>query len=203
MGIGKTFLTSKVIDHVITLAKRRKDEGFAFFYCNRNEEERRNPLSVLRSIVRQLSTAPCKSEQLRTRLRELYREMKEKGSDLTFAVCKEQLLESVNLYSRTTLVLDALDECEPNSRAELMKTLETLLYDPRQSVKVFVSSRPDRDIRARFIDRPNLEIQATYNENDIRKYVNEEIIKHQSWKYMPQLLKGDIVQVLLDHSEVM
>ena len=54
-GAGKTFLTSKVIDHVqCKLQASPSHEGFAFFYCNRNEPERRQPLSVLRSYVRQL-----------------------------------------------------------------------------------------------------------------------------------------------------
>lgn len=56
-GTGKTFLTLKVIDDIqATLEKQPNEEGFAFFYCNRNEAARRDPLSVLSAFVRQLST---------------------------------------------------------------------------------------------------------------------------------------------------
>ncbi|RYP17500.1 hypothetical protein DL765_004464 [Monosporascus sp. GIB2] len=203
-GAGKTFLTSKVIDHVQSLLKSsRNEEGFAFFYCNRNEEERRKPLMVLRSYVRQLSTTAKYPEEMRKKLQELWSEKRLNGSDLGLEDCREQLLESVNLYPRTILVLDALDECEPDSRGELVKTVEILLSKSRRPLKVFISSRPDRDIRNRFLDRPNIEIQATHNEKDIQKFVNEEIIKHGAWKDMSPPLKDEIIRVLLTRSQGM
>ncbi|KAJ5512855.1 hypothetical protein N7463_002407 [Penicillium fimorum] len=57
IGAGKTFLTSKVIDHVQDLLKVSLNHaGFAYFYCKDDEDNRRNPLCVLQSYVRQLST---------------------------------------------------------------------------------------------------------------------------------------------------
>ncbi|KAH0524336.1 hypothetical protein TsFJ059_006864, partial [Trichoderma semiorbis] len=56
VGTGKTYLTSRVIDHVKqTLETMPHDEGFAFFYCNRSGPLMLDPLVVLRSFVRQLS----------------------------------------------------------------------------------------------------------------------------------------------------
>ncbi|RYP57916.1 hypothetical protein DL770_010551 [Monosporascus sp. CRB-9-2] len=203
-GAGKTFLTSKVIDHVQSLLKSsRNDEGFAFFYCNRNEEERRKPLMILRSYVRQLSTTAKYPEEMHKKLQELWSEKRLRGSDLGLEDCREQLFELVNLYPRTTLVLDALDECEPDPRGELVKTIEILLSKSRRPLKIFISSRPDRDIRNRFLDRPNIEIQATHNEKDIQKFVNEEIIKHGAWKDMSLPLKDEIIRVLRARSQGM
>ncbi|KAK3933812.1 hypothetical protein QBC46DRAFT_326021 [Diplogelasinospora grovesii] len=202
-GAGKTFLTSKVIDHVQSLLKTSNNEGFAFFYCNRNEEERRKPDSILRSYVRQLSTAARHPGDMRKRLRDLCRETREKGSDLDVDTCKEQLLESVNLYPKTTLVLDALDECEPDSRGRLVDTIEFLLARSERPLKVFISSRPDTDIRYQFKSRPNIEVQATDNQADIKKFVNEEIAKHRRWGEMSPPLQEEIVRVLLDRSQGM
>lgn len=201
-GAGKTFLTSKIVDHIQGLCEA-SNEAFAFFYCNRNEEERRQPLSVLRSYVRQLSTRASSPGAIRTKLRDLYREMKLKGSDLSFDTCREQLLESVNLYPKTTLVLDALDECEPTSRHRLVDMIDFLLANTRKPLKIFISSRPDADIRDRFLSRPHIEIQATDNQDDIEKFVNEEIIKHRRWNKMSLSLRGDMVKTLLDHSDGM
>ncbi|KAI8213675.1 hypothetical protein K4K54_001049 [Colletotrichum sp. SAR 10_86] len=53
-GAGKTFLTSRVVDFVVENAKR--NEAVAFFYCKRDEENRRNPQDIFRSILRQLSS---------------------------------------------------------------------------------------------------------------------------------------------------
>ncbi|OCL11473.1 hypothetical protein AOQ84DRAFT_386815, partial [Glonium stellatum] len=203
-GTGKTFLTSKVIDHVQdSLQSSPNHEGFAYFYCNRNEEERREPLSVLRSYVRQLSTATRNPGDIRKRLRDLCRDARLKGSVLSLGMCKQQLLESVNLYQKTTLVLDALDECEPHSRRELIETIEFVLSRSERPLKVFISSRPDGDIRDRFLSRPNVEIQATHNQGDIEKFVSQEIVKHRRWKKISLSLQERIVKTLLDRSDGM
>lgn len=193
-----------VVDHVRGVLQRSPNhEGLAYFYCNRNEKERREPLSVLQSYVRQLSTNTRDSGKVQTRLRDLCNEMRSNGSDLRFDVCKQQLLQSINLYPKTTLVLDALDECEPESRGELIDTLELLVSQSERPLKVFISSRPDADIRARFLSQPNIEIQADDNQNDIEKFVNEKIVKHLYWATMSDALRNDISKTLLQKAQGM
>jgi hypothetical protein len=77
---------------------------------------------------------------MRKKLRALWRETTLRGSDFGFEACREQLLESVNLYLRTTLVLDALDECDPGSRDRPVETIELLLSSFKSSLRVFISS---------------------------------------------------------------
>ncbi|KAI0547823.1 hypothetical protein F4679DRAFT_552833 [Xylaria curta] len=203
-GAGKTFLTSKVVDHIQAQVERSPNqEGFAFFYCNRDEEERRKPLCVLQSYVRQLSTTIKNPRCIRKQLQDFCRETRSKGSDFGFSDCKKQLLESINLYSQTTVVLDALDECEPDSRRQIFETVKYLLTESENPLKVFISSRPDRDIRREFLRQPSVEIQATDNEEDIQKFVNAEIIKHDNWKGMSLDLQKTIVEVLFTRSRGM
>ncbi|KAE8440485.1 hypothetical protein EG329_007429 [Mollisiaceae sp. DMI_Dod_QoI] len=207
-GAGKTFLTSRVIDHIqgrleSSPNQEGNPEGFAFFYCNRNEEERRKPLSVLRSYTRQLSITAGHLGEMHKKLRDLWRETILTGSDFGFNACREQLLESVNLYPRTTLILDALDECDPDSRDRLVEIIELLLSSSKSLLRVFISSRPDADIRDRFLSRPNIKIQATNNQDDIKKFVNEEIVKHRRWNKISAQLRDDVVKTILARSEGM
>ncbi len=77
-----------VIDHVQDVLTRTPNhEGFALFYCNRNEEARRKPLSVLQSCLRQLSTFERNPERIQTKLRKLCNETEANGSDLSFGTC--------------------------------------------------------------------------------------------------------------------
>ncbi|KAI1347743.1 hypothetical protein F5Y01DRAFT_318385 [Xylaria sp. FL0043] len=203
-GTGKTFLTSKVIDHRCNaLESSPTQEGFAFFYCDRNEEERRQPLSILQSYVRQLSTTVKSPNYIRKQLQDCCQKARANGSDLGFEACKEQLLESIYLYSQTTLVLDALDECEPKSRGQVVEVVEYLISRSGNGLKVFISSRPDRDIRDRFSKTPNIEIQATDNEEDIQEFVREKIVQHGNWQGMSQNLQDDIIQTLFTRSQGM
>jgi hypothetical protein len=137
------------------------------------------------------------------KLRALWRETTLRALDFGFEACREQLLESVNLYPRTTLVLDALDECDPGSRNRLVEMIKLLLSSSKSLLRVFISSRPNADIRDRFISRPNIEIQATNNQEDIKKFVNEEIIKHRRWNKISAQLREDVVETLLAQSEGM
>ena len=75
--------------------------------------------------------------------------------------------------------------------------MEFLLSTSEKPLRVFISSRPDRDIRSRFLDKPNIEIEARHNKNDIRKFVEEEVVKHEGWIDMAASLREEIVRVAI------
>ncbi|CAI7611281.1 unnamed protein product [Penicillium crustosum] len=203
MGAGKTYLTSKVIDHVQGLLKSSSpDAGFAYFYCNRNEDERRDPLCILQSYVRQLSTAVGSTGHIRKRLQVVSDEARRQGSHLGLEACKTQLLESVNGYSQTTIILDALDECYEHSRWQLIDVIRELVSKSDRPLKVFISSRPDEDIKTQFSGK-NIEIYAINNQDDIEKFVNAEIDKPRHWGPISQSLRSDIVRTLREGSQGM
>jgi hypothetical protein len=49
----------------------------------------------------------------------------------------------LNIYARSTLVIYGLDECNPDSRYELVEALTSLLSDAEKPVKIFVLNRPE------------------------------------------------------------
>lgn len=158
---------------------------------------------MLRSFVRQLSTIANDEDSIQKCLRQLHIQTRLKGSDLSLDVCKGLLLEFVNLYPKTTLVLDALDECNKYTRGTLIEAFDFLLDNASRPVKIFVSSRPDGDIKEKFKDRANIQIQATDNQNDIATFVDNEITKHRRWKKLSPQLREEIVKTLLKRSQGM
>jgi ankyrin repeat domain-containing protein 50 len=140
---------------------------------------------------------------MRKQLQSICQVTRLKGSHLDWEVCKQQLLESVNLYSNTTIVLDALDECEKSSRYRLIEAFDFVISQSKRPVRVFISSRPDRDIRRQFQTKRNIEILAKDNSEDIKKFVQKEIVKHEEWHDLSQSLKDEIVKKLFDQSQGM
>lgn len=140
---------------------------------------------------------------MQIKLRKLYKEVREEGSDLRFKACKQQLLESLNLYPKTTLVLDALDECDSDSRDQLMEVIDFLLSESKRPLKLFISSRPNEDIRVQFLTRPNIEIQAKDNGDDVKKFINERIAKSKILESMSASLREDIIKTLFNRSQGM
>jgi hypothetical protein len=203
-GSGKTYLTSRVIDEIQdSLQSNPNHEGLAFFYCNRNETERQAPLSVLRSFVRQLSTITSDDDSIHKNLRQFYIQTRLKASELGVNSCKDLLLEFVNLYPKTTLILDALDECDSRKRGILLETFDYILDHALRPIKIFISSRPDGDIKERFKGRANIQIQATDNHDDIATFVESEITKHPRWKKISRELQKEIVETLQERSQGM
>ena len=203
-GTGKTYLASRIIDEIRNaLTNNTNNEGLAFFYCNRNETERQTSLSVLRSFVRQLSTTVNDDLSIQTCIRQYYIQSRLKASEPTMNDCKVLLRELVDSYPKTTLILDALDECEKHNRRELIEFFDYLLCHASKPVKIFISSRPDGDIRERFKDRANIEIRAIDNDDDISKFVVSEVIQHSRWTKMRPELQRDITKTLQEHSQGM
>jgi hypothetical protein len=158
---------------------------------------------VLRAFVRQLSSTASEKHSIQKRLQEYYNECRLKASGPTMGDCKKLLLELVNIYPRTTLILDALDECEKHKRLELIEILDHLLDKASNPVKIFISSRPDGDIKERLKDRANIGINANDNQDDISRFVSSEIIKHRRWGIMSADLKSQIVKTLQQQSQGM
>lgn len=111
-------------------------------------------------------------------------------------------MESVNEYSQTVIVLDALDECDDYSRWQLTDVIKGLVSESKRSVKVFISSRPENYINTQFSGK-NITIQAINNQGDIEKFVNAEIDKPRKWGPISTDLRKSIVQVLCRNSQGM
>ena len=149
-------------------------EALAYFYCDRNQADRQSPEQVMRSFVRQLST-PRDSDMIPTCIDKCYSGKERPGfasSSLTFQECSALVRELVAMYTKVTLILDALDECDRSTRHDLVNEIDDLVSRSASCVvKVFISSRPDRDIQHRFRVGPNVCIRATDNGEDIRKFI--------------------------------
>ena len=94
---------------------------------------------------------------------------------LHFEESQTILASLLQVYPQTTLVVDALDECNRNTRSAFIKSLEKLVDESKNPIKILISSRRDRDIKHRFEVGPNLEIRAIDNRGDIEMFVDHEM----------------------------
>ncbi|KAJ5198783.1 uncharacterized protein N7498_007900 [Penicillium cinerascens] len=134
-GVGKTYLTSRVVDLIKDqMEDLPRNEGSAFFYCNRNEKNRRDSLSIINSYA------------------------EESGTTLSFDACQEQILALLNLYTKSTLVIEGFDECDQGSRDKLIETFNSLLAESNNTLKIYIASRPDPDIQAQIQQEQRISI---------------------------------------------
>ncbi|KAL6822770.1 hypothetical protein J3E69DRAFT_367448 [Trichoderma sp. SZMC 28015] len=175
IGTGKTYLTSRVIDHVKqTLETSSHDEGFAFFYCKRSVTLLLDPLIVLRSFVRQLSYKAYHYDRIQTSVIRKCELAKQEGRELSYKDCKELILISLNLYPKTTLILDALDESD-TSTYNLAEIFIELMKKATKPVKVFISSRPDREYFKVFEDKHMITVNSDNQQGDIERFLHKTL----------------------------
>ena len=151
---------STVVDDLTkSFAQQSNDEVLAYFYCDRNQPNRQDPALIMSSFVRQLSRVKS-SNTIQHPIFQKYEKEQENGFALRGLKIEESfnlLLQLIESYPQTTLVVDALDECNKETRASFMEKLNTLVSGKSSNlVKIFISSRPDLDIKHRFSDESNM-----------------------------------------------
>ncbi|KAI0449027.1 hypothetical protein F5B21DRAFT_495696 [Xylaria acuta] len=194
MGAGKSILASNVVDRYWvedTSQCELIDEGFAFFYYSKNDQELKgDPVAhILGSFLRQLATVPHYPKQVYTGLIELRRHMDEKKVTFDAKRCKETLSQLVDRLPRTFILLDGLDEFEkPEDVEEIVRFFIRLVENSERPVKVFISSREETYISHELLEAKQTLAQITiYDENqpDIKEFVQkrtEEIGCRWGWE---------------------
>lgn len=189
---------SKIIDR----AKPESNQhSRAYFYCNYKEAGRRNPASILRSLVKQLCQGSPEGNFPQPVL-SIYEKRKNDGnlkSFLSVGECKQLLIKLSSGFLRTTILIDALDECDKDTREVLFDVLENLVSDSSPEhypIKVFVTSRNDGDLQRRLGNSPNIYIQERDNSADINLYITSEV---ESCITKGRLLDGKVDDDLKEH----
>lgn len=190
----------------------------AYFYCSRNtaEPERANPEEVLRSVLEQVSSNTA-NLPIRKPVVEVYKNLKKDNRGLPpqerlgLDETTEVLLEILQI-DPFYVVIDALDECNPNERFNLIESLKTIIDESANVVKVFISSRRDYDIVSQLEESPCISIQPSHISKDIEDYVKKEvseaiekkkIVKGKLMLKEKKEIEQKITQVLIEGSQGM
>lgn len=163
--------------------KNRKSSApvaLAYFYCRRNnsEHDRQAPEAILRAIVKQLAQ-PKAGSPLQTTVVNEYKRRGEDGFSeglLQLETSQDIILALSRVYPETIIVLDALDECDPQKRDKLIESLQVIKEESNNLVKIFISSRDDDDIVYQLLDTASdVRIRASDNSADIELFVRTEV----------------------------
>lgn len=182
----------------------------AYFYCNRAEQNRRDPESILNALVQQLAQT-FEDDRLLKPVADVYKMRETKGqksSRPSVAESQELLGQLTDIYPRTTICIDALDEVENRMRMRLLKALKYIVERSKSLVKIFATTRMDIDILRQFEMFPRIELQPDDNVTDINQYVKTNVrsaIKEARLLdgNVPHALEVEICEVLFQRSKGM
>ena len=176
-GIGKTMLSTFLVD--ILEEKVRKSSGklFAFFFCDDKVQGQKSPAALLRSLIWQLLL------QKNDLYKHVQQDYKLHGKDTCFKEVSSlsRMLESMiqdPVAGEVFILIDALDECDPCSRDGLLAGVHDLFgtssaTDTRM-FKFVITCRPEiPDIEAelRFVSS-TLRMDSAAVNTDLDDYIN-------------------------------
>ncbi len=94
---------------------------------------------------------------------------------VTSSECVKLMIQLASQRTITTIVIDALDECDLSSRAELLEALDQVVEESVGLIKILISSRNDRAITSHLEGFPNITINVNDNHTDIARFVEHEV----------------------------
>ena len=186
-----------MIDHLSALYELSANTGLTFIYCN--YKETRATTTYIKLAVKQICR---RMEHLPHQLQESYKKHYKNDSQPTIEELGSIFLAIALQFNSIFLVLDALDECTLDQRAELCTFFSDLVESnvhstggplrstttfsfgspkptstSRGVVKLFVTSRKEPDIARAFLLKsfPTIEIEAANVDSDIAVYTKAQI----------------------------
>ena len=201
-GIGKTMISSFLVEELTNLFKRSPKMILAYFFCDDKYQDRRTATAILRGLLLQIlrqrpilfkhiqSVFDMSRDNLFTNFHALWR---------VFV----SIVQDPEAYEICCLI-DALDECEHVSRQLFLNDFVRLFCDQqseRTFVKFIITSRRLHDIEALFRISPhtqNLHIDSSQVNCDLQKFINVKVDELSTMKGYKSGLKEKIRCALID-----
>jgi hypothetical protein len=175
-GAGKTIITSIVVDHLHTRFRNEPTIGIAYLYCNFREQHEQNPidlfLNLLKQLVQQRLSTPKSVENL-------YTHHKDKRTRPLFDETSKVLHSVIADYSRTFIIVDALDECQVSDGTRRKFLSEIFNLQTKSKVNFFATSRFILQIEKEFEESTIVEIRAS--DEDVRRYLDGHMFQLPSF----------------------
>lgn len=170
-GIGKSVVCSSAIEQIFDNEKTEgKDQvGLVFFYFSFNDKSKQSDLSMLRTILSQLSAQHSDGQK---ELEQLYDRFKD------VQLSKDHLIDClrclVQKFNHVYIILDAIDEIPSQfGREQMLTTLNTLRKWSHSELHIMVTSRDEPEICDGLLVDSGEEIAMRNSgvERDIERYI--------------------------------
>ncbi|KAH6699500.1 ankyrin repeat protein [Verticillium dahliae] len=171
-GAGKTIITSIVVDDLCTRYRSNEHVGIAYIYCDFQRQQEQKVEELLMSLLKQLTQGRSSLPEC---VKFLHDEHRRKRTRPSFDEVSRTLRHVADSYSRTFIIVDALDECQRNDGCRARFLTELFNLQAECGANIFATSRCIPEITDRFSASTILEIRA--NDEDVRRYLDGRILQ--------------------------
>jgi hypothetical protein len=164
-----------------------------YIYCDYRDKDKQDACSIIGELAKQLFL------QSRTVPDEMWM-LFDKHSRITMEQAKKIFTLLLRGFESTFICIDALDECEPQSRSALLRFLAML---DQVSTSIFCTARTGVESEATKLLGPigTKSVGIFAHEADLRRHIEVQIAQDRYNKAMDAQLQEEITKTLLDRSQ--
>ena len=183
--------SSLVIDALGDWA-RGQNAAVACFYFDFAAQKEQSPTSVVGSLLKQVLHG---LEEIPAKITQAFRDQKNiiGGRELGLGEIVE-MLQDISSSRPTFICIDALDECMPECRAELLASLNQIL-NKSSSTRIFLAGRLHiRDEVEKHLARRVVALSITPTSDDIIRFLQAKLKEDIIPDAMDKSLEADIIK---------
>ena len=167
-----------------------KDLDVAWLYCDFVACQEQSATAMLGAILRQLVSIGEMPENIRQKFRKRF---SDRGLRLPDMV--ENLKTAISLLPGACICIDALDECTPKSRQELLRSLRDIVPGSPSTRVLFTGrSHVADEVKKYFAEA--IIVPVSPSENDIRVYLDARLDGDTEPDAMGNDLRRDIMRII-------
>jgi len=197
-GSGKTILSSIIIDNLMKETANKT----IYFYCDFKDAEKLSAIGIYCSLAAQILESNWDND-MPPEFESYYQKSKEKPP--YESSLREQLMKLFGKIGRTQIIVDALDECSPSVRGDVLKTL--LEIQQMGNINILVTSREEVDIKQLVdgLDTPKIciNINAISNSGDIALFVTGQIERNTKLSKLKEVTKEEVATTITSQANGM
>ncbi|OCK88365.1 uncharacterized protein K441DRAFT_700542 [Cenococcum geophilum 1.58] len=175
-GAGKTTITSIIVEHLCTRFQNHGSIGIAYLYCNFRREQEQKPADLFASLLKQLIQEQPSVPESMSGLYEHHKDRRTRPSSGEILVVLHSVIRG---YSRTFIIIDALDECQVSNGVRRILLSDILDLQAKTGANLFATSRFIPEIAREFKKDLLLEIHA--RDEDVRRYLGGHMFQLPSF----------------------
>ena len=145
-----------------------KDVSVVGLYCDFHARQEQSTTNMLGAMLKQLVSRRGISKHIRKAFREAKRAFGGRGLQLPDMV--DALKKTISTLPRLFISIDAIDECTPKHRQELIESLQEIVR-VSPGARVFLTGRPDIDDEIVRCFGKALRIPLSPTHSDINSYL--------------------------------
>ncbi|KAI1109378.1 hypothetical protein F5Y14DRAFT_30227 [Nemania sp. NC0429] len=204
-GIGKTMMSTFLVEVLRERAEKSRESAFAYFFCDDKNQDRKTPTDILRSLIWQLLLQ--RNELFKKHMQPDFDKYSDSRlfDDLfcnffpLWRIFQEMLLDAE--AGEVFILIDALDECDPSTRKGLLQNIRDFFMEsPKlgRKVKLLITCRPEiPDIEGELKGAGvSLRMDHAHINNDLSEYIDFKTNELAEKKGYPPHLKKQVQDAL-------